>query len=217
MVVHDDREDARQRELGHQQRGGDERDAGEVARRTATSPESCAESVPFGVTELSRCCAARSSSAPSLWAAAAAGRAVRRGAAARGVRLGVRLLVAGVYAVGSVVCHQLPERSFHLWAAQMPVCARCTGIYAGAAIAAIVGVAGATPAQADRREATRSRRRRCALRSRGVAADARRRSSTNGRPASTPANWIRAAAGRRRSARARGGRRCTRPGRGSMR
>ena len=41
-----------------------------------------------------------------------------------------------VYAAGSIVCHQLPDRSFHLWSAQMPVCARCTGIYAGAAIAA---------------------------------------------------------------------------------
>ena len=41
------------------------------------------------------------------------------------------------YAVGSVICHQLPERSFHLWTAQMPVCARCTGIYFGAAIAAV--------------------------------------------------------------------------------
>jgi uncharacterized membrane protein len=38
-----------------------------------------------------------------------------------------------VYVVGSVVCHQRPERSFFLWAHQMPVCARCTGIYAGAA------------------------------------------------------------------------------------
>ena len=46
-------------------------------------------------------------------------------------------LVVAAYAVGSVVCHQLPERSFHLWIAQMPVCARCTGIYFGAAAMAI--------------------------------------------------------------------------------
>ena len=39
-----------------------------------------------------------------------------------------------VYGVGSIVCHQLPARSFHLWAAQMAVCARCTGIYVGAAL-----------------------------------------------------------------------------------
>jgi uncharacterized membrane protein len=49
--------------------------------------------------------------------------------------LGAALTVA-VYAVGQIVCHQLPERSFHVWSAQLPVCARCTGIYLGAAIAA---------------------------------------------------------------------------------
>ena len=46
-----------------------------------------------------------------------------------------------VYSLAGVVCHQLPERSFHLWSAQMPVCARCTGIYAGAALAALAGPA----------------------------------------------------------------------------
>lgn len=53
-----------------------------------------------------------------------------------------------VYAVGAVVCHQLPARSFQLWAAQMPVCARCTGIYFGAATAALASVwltTGASP------------------------------------------------------------------------
>jgi hypothetical protein len=43
-----------------------------------------------------------------------------------------------VYAIGSVVCHQKPERSFHLWGAQLPVCARCTGIYVGAALAVVM-------------------------------------------------------------------------------
>ena len=43
----------------------------------------------------------------------------------------------GVYAIGRLVCHQLPARSFHLGTASFPVCARCTGIYVGAAIAAI--------------------------------------------------------------------------------
>jgi uncharacterized membrane protein len=51
------------------------------------------------------------------------------------------LFAVGVYFVGSAVCHQLEARSFHLWAHQMPVCARCTGLYAGAALAAVaVGV-----------------------------------------------------------------------------
>jgi uncharacterized membrane protein len=42
-----------------------------------------------------------------------------------------------VYAIGHVVCHQLPVRSFHLWSVSLPVCARCTGIYLGAAAAAV--------------------------------------------------------------------------------
>jgi uncharacterized membrane protein len=45
---------------------------------------------------------------------------------------------ATLYAVGSQICHQQPARSFHLYSAQLPVCARCTGIYAGAALGAIV-------------------------------------------------------------------------------
>jgi Predicted membrane protein (DUF2085) len=43
-----------------------------------------------------------------------------------------------IYAAGSLICHQRPGRSFHLLGAQMPVCARCAGIYAGAAVAASV-------------------------------------------------------------------------------
>jgi uncharacterized membrane protein len=41
-----------------------------------------------------------------------------------------------LYAAGSLICHQRPERSFHLFGTQLPVCARCMGIYAGAAVAA---------------------------------------------------------------------------------
>ncbi|MBI3403383.1 MAG: DUF2085 domain-containing protein [Acidobacteria bacterium] len=47
---------------------------------------------------------------------------------------------AAVYAIGALVCHQLPARSFHLWAVQMPVCARCAGIYVGAAIASLIAL-----------------------------------------------------------------------------
>jgi uncharacterized membrane protein len=43
-----------------------------------------------------------------------------------------------VYAIGSVLCHQRPGRSFHLLGVQLPVCARCTGIYAGAALIALL-------------------------------------------------------------------------------
>jgi uncharacterized membrane protein len=45
-----------------------------------------------------------------------------------------------VYSIGHVVCHQLPQRSFHLWNVALPVCARCTGIYVAAAAMA-VGIA----------------------------------------------------------------------------
>ena len=38
-----------------------------------------------------------------------------------------------VYRFAAAVCHQLPERSFSLGAVQLPVCARCTGLYWGAA------------------------------------------------------------------------------------
>jgi uncharacterized membrane protein len=41
-----------------------------------------------------------------------------------------------IYAIGAIVCHQIPERSFHLAGYQIPVCARCLGIYAGFALAA---------------------------------------------------------------------------------
>ncbi len=39
------------------------------------------------------------------------------------------LFLAFVFAVGSVICHQLPERSFFFDGRQLPVCARCTGLY----------------------------------------------------------------------------------------
>jgi uncharacterized membrane protein len=48
------------------------------------------------------------------------------------------LIVAFVFAVGRVICHQQPERSFFLDGDQFPVCARCTGLY----ISAAAGLAG---------------------------------------------------------------------------
>jgi uncharacterized membrane protein len=41
---------------------------------------------------------------------------------------------AVMYAAGSLICHQLPDRSFHLESFQLPVCARCFGVYVGGAI-----------------------------------------------------------------------------------
>jgi hypothetical protein len=46
-------------------------------------------------------------------------------------------LALAVYRTGSLICHQRPERSFLLFAVTLPVCARCTGIYAGAALMAM--------------------------------------------------------------------------------
>lgn len=40
------------------------------------------------------------------------------------------MAAAATYVAGGVVCHQQPARSFHLWDTQMPVCARCSGLYA---------------------------------------------------------------------------------------
>lgn len=43
---------------------------------------------------------------------------------------------AVVYATGARICHQRPDRSFWIHGQSMPVCARCTGLYASAALAA---------------------------------------------------------------------------------
>jgi uncharacterized membrane protein len=62
---------------------------------------------------------------------------------------------AVVYAAGSIICHQKSDRSFHRDGAQLPVCARCCGLYAGGLFGAVLwaGVAGLA-----RRPSTRVRR-----------------------------------------------------------
>ena len=47
-------------------------------------------------------------------------------------------LTMAVYHAGSLVCHQRPERSFHLAGAQLPVCARCFGLYLSGAVGLLV-------------------------------------------------------------------------------
>ena len=44
---------------------------------------------------------------------------------------------AAPYAAGQFVCHQLADRSFLLWNVQMPVCARCLGLYTAAPLGLI--------------------------------------------------------------------------------
>lgn len=43
-----------------------------------------------------------------------------------------------IYKGFSYVCHQIPERSFHLGGHQFAVCSRCTGLYSGFAVAALI-------------------------------------------------------------------------------
>jgi len=55
--------------------------------------------------------------------------------------LALRPVAAIAYLSGSLVCHQRPERSFHPWGVQMPVCARCFGLYAPAPLGAALALA----------------------------------------------------------------------------
>jgi hypothetical protein len=45
-----------------------------------------------------------------------------------------------VYLAGHAVCHQRPERSFTRAGHPLPVCARCTGLYAAAPLACLVAL-----------------------------------------------------------------------------
>lgn len=58
------------------------------------------------------------------------------------------LAAALTYRVGSLVCHQRPERSFRPGGLQVPVCARCTGLYTGAAVGGLIGLAAFGPRRA---------------------------------------------------------------------
>lgn len=65
--------------------------------------------------------------------------------------------VAAVYVVGGVVCHQQPTRSFYLWDTQMPVCARCSGLYALAPLGLVLALGRGEPRADSGRSAERSR------------------------------------------------------------
>lgn len=51
------------------------------------------------------------------------------------------LLLALAHDAGRIVCHQLPERSFFVDGRQLPVCARCTGLYLSGVAGMLVWVA----------------------------------------------------------------------------
>jgi len=51
--------------------------------------------------------------------------------------LGYSAFAGSIYKAFSFVCHQIPDRSFHLGEHQFAVCSRCTGLYAGFAVAAL--------------------------------------------------------------------------------
>jgi len=64
---------------------------------------------------------------------------------------------AVVYEGAGRICHQRSERSFHLAGVQLPVCARCTGLYVSGAIGAVAAWIG------SRRRVTTPRRARAVL------------------------------------------------------
>jgi uncharacterized membrane protein len=51
---------------------------------------------------------------------------------------GYNLLALPIYEAFSFLCHQIPERSFHVEGHSFAVCARCTGIYAGFAMGVLI-------------------------------------------------------------------------------
>jgi uncharacterized membrane protein len=75
----------------------------------------------------------------------------------RALGLGVWVWVAALFLapavlmpVGALICHQRPDRSFFLEGRQVPVCARCTGLYAGAALAVPVALVTASAIAGNR-------------------------------------------------------------------
>ncbi len=50
----------------------------------------------------------------------------------------VTVASAGTFLAGSLICHQRPDRSFRRGGVQMPVCARCSGLYLGAVVGALL-------------------------------------------------------------------------------
>jgi len=67
-----------------------------------------------------------------LWVALIVSAPLAIASTERAVSMGAAI----VYGAGARVCHQRPERCFWTAGRPLPVCARCTGLYAGGAIGA---------------------------------------------------------------------------------
>ena len=50
----------------------------------------------------------------------------------------IGIMITLYYKLFSLICHQLPERSYHVWGYQMPVCVRCFGIYSGLVMGTLI-------------------------------------------------------------------------------
>ncbi|MBV9923485.1 MAG: DUF2085 domain-containing protein [Acidobacteria bacterium] len=50
---------------------------------------------------------------------------------------GMESAAGAAYGAFALVCHQMDERSFHLFGFKLAVCARCLGLYAGALVGAL--------------------------------------------------------------------------------
>lgn len=49
-----------------------------------------------------------------------------------------KALILLIYMIFKLICHQKPERSYFIFGAQLPVCARCLGIYVGLLLGACI-------------------------------------------------------------------------------
>jgi uncharacterized membrane protein len=67
------------------------------------------------------------------------------------------------YAMGHLVCHQRPDRSFFSCGQQWPVCGRCAGLYMGFALGGVLGLVTMAARRARPADVDTTRRWRLAL------------------------------------------------------
>lgn len=91
---------------------------------------------------MSRALAVALTAGAVLWACALPAAAIMRHESA---------IAAVAYTFGSTICHQRPDRSFTLDGHQLPVCARCAGLYFSGALAAAAAWLGSNRAVSNAR------------------------------------------------------------------